>query len=307
MNLPQVPDLGTRQLQAVAAVAEYGSFIAAAAYLRTSQPALSRTVRRVEDVLGVSLFERTTRSVRLTEAGREFLAVAERVMNDLQISARSLRDLADEQRGQVILASIMSIAACRLPDILATYRKSRIAVEIYLREGVHGAVIEDVRSGAADFGLTYIEDLPEGLDAEPLGQEAFCVALPKGHRLCAQARVSLSDLHGEPLISLPSNAQTRRIVDGVAVAGGFSLLHAIIVTQSPTMMRLVGAGVGPALVPAGATFGLNDPRIVVRPMSEPQIERRFGIVTLQERALTPAAAGMITVVRDSWTVPDIRI
>jgi DNA-binding transcriptional LysR family regulator len=307
VNPAQIPDLGTRQLQAVAAVAEYGSFIAAAAYLRTSQPALSRSIKRVEDVLGIALFERTTRSVRPTAAGREFLAMAERVLNDLKISARSLRDLVEERRGQVILASIMSIASCRLPDILAAYRKSRTAVEIHLREGVHGAVVEEVRSGAADFGLTYIEDLPDGLHAEQLGQEAFCVALPEGHRLCSRKAISLSELASEALISLPFNAQTRRIVDGMAVAGGFSLNHAVTVTQSPTMMRLVAAGVGPALVPAGATLGMNDERIVVRPIREPQIERRFGIVTLSDRTLTPAAAGLLSVVREAWTEGDIRI
>jgi DNA-binding transcriptional LysR family regulator len=307
MNLAQVPDLGTRQLQAVLAVAEYGSFVAAASYLRMSQPALSRIVKRVEDVLGIALFDRTTRSVQLTSAGREFLAVAERILNDLKISSQNLRDLIGEQRGQVILASIMSIASCRLPDILATYRQSRAAVEIHLREGVHGAVLEEVRSGAADFGLTYIEDLPDGLDAEQLGQEAFCVALPRGHPLSEQETVSLAELSNEPLISLPFNAQTRRIIDGIAAAEGFSLHHAVTVTQSPTMMRLVAAGVGPALVPAGATFGMDDERIVVRSIREPQIERRFGIVTLQGRSLTPAAAGLVNVVRESWIIQDIRI
>ena len=76
MDLSHIPDLGSRQLLAVLAIADYGSFIAAAAFLKTSQPALTRTIKRIEDVLGVSLFERTTRRVQLTPAGREFVAVA---------------------------------------------------------------------------------------------------------------------------------------------------------------------------------------------------------------------------------------
>ena len=95
MDLSNIPDLGSRQLLAVLAIADYGSFIAAAAFLKTSQPALTRTIKRIEDVLGVSLFERTTRRVQLTAAGREFVAVAERVLNDLRISVRIDANYAD--------------------------------------------------------------------------------------------------------------------------------------------------------------------------------------------------------------------
>src|ERR1700679_754519 len=117
MDLSHIPDLGSRQLLAVLAIADYGSFIAAAAFLKTSQPALTRTIKRIEDVLGVSLFERTTRRVQLTPAGREFIAVAERVLNDLRISVRSMRDLADQQRGQIIVATIESVANGFLPPL----------------------------------------------------------------------------------------------------------------------------------------------------------------------------------------------
>src|ERR1700677_2696960 len=110
MDLSNIPDLGSRQLLAVLAIPDYGSFIAAAAFLETSQPALTRTIQRIEDVLGVSLFERTTRRGQLTTGGREFVAVAERVLNDLRIAVRSMRELAEQQRGQVIVATIMSVA-----------------------------------------------------------------------------------------------------------------------------------------------------------------------------------------------------
>ena len=88
-----VPDLTARQLHAVLAVAEYNSFIAAAAFLKTSQPALTRTIKRVEDVLGVRLFDRSTRRVAITTAGKEFVAVAERMLNDLRISVSSMREI----------------------------------------------------------------------------------------------------------------------------------------------------------------------------------------------------------------------
>ena len=122
MQSAYVPDLTARQLHAVLAVAEYNSFIAAAAFLKTSQPALTRTIKRVEDVLGVRLFDRSTRRVAITAAGKEFVAVAERMLNDLRISIGSMREIGEEQRGQIIISSIMSVANGLLPAIVAKYR-----------------------------------------------------------------------------------------------------------------------------------------------------------------------------------------
>ncbi|MBL6456864.1 LysR family transcriptional regulator [Belnapia sp. T6] len=288
--MERVPDLGARQLQAVLAVAEHGSFVAAAATLRLSQPALTRTIQRIEDVLGVALFERSTRHVALTAAGREFVAVAERVVNDLRITARSLRELAEEQRGQVILACIMSVAAGLLPRILGAWRTERPGVELHLREGVHGTVLEDVRSGAADLGITYLEALPEGLVGEALGTEVFLAVLPPGHALAARAELTLAELAAEPLISFPAEARTRRILDGAAAAEGLALRHAATVGQFGTMLALVRAGLGLAIVPAGAVVGASG--LAVRSLAPPGLRREIGLVTLPERALSPAAAGL---------------
>src|ERR1700733_175107 len=116
-----VPDLSARQLQAVLAVADYNSFIAAAAFLKTSQPALTRTIKRVEDILGVRLFDRSTRRVGITAAGKEFVAVAERMLNDLRISVRSMREIGGEQSARIQISSIMSVANGLLPAIVAKY------------------------------------------------------------------------------------------------------------------------------------------------------------------------------------------
>src|SRR3974390_1411674 len=110
MQPANVPDLTARQLHAVLAVAEYRSFIAAAAFLKTSQPALTRTIKQIETALGVSLFSRSTRQVAITEAGKEFAALAERLLSDLKIGIENMRELGEQQRGQIIVSSIMSLA-----------------------------------------------------------------------------------------------------------------------------------------------------------------------------------------------------
>jgi DNA-binding transcriptional LysR family regulator len=301
MDLSHIPDLGSRQLLAVLAIADYGSFIAAAAFLKTSQPALTRTIKRIEDVLGVSLFERTTRRVQLTPAGREFVAVAERVLNDLRISVRSMRDLADQQRGQVIVASIESVANGLLPRIIAEYHTARPAIELRIREGVHGAVLEDVRSGVADLGITFVDELPDTITMVPLGREVFHAVMPRPHRLAQSRGVTMTQIAREPLVSLPNDSRTRRAIDAAASKQGITLRHEVIVTQLATVMSLVRAGVGVAIVPAGAIAGFNTEGLNTLPITGPTLSRNLGLITLKEREPTPAAIGISTLIRSVWS------
>ena len=301
MDLQNIPDLGSRQLLAVLAIADYGSFIAAAAFLKTSQPVLSRTIARIEDVLGVTLFDRTTRRVQLTDAGREFVAVAERVLNDLRISIRSMRELADQQRGQVIVASIMSVANGLLPRIIAEYHAERPAIELHVREGVHGDVLDDIRSGVADLGITYVDELPDTVAMIPLGNEVFHVVMPSQHRLASSQGVTMGQLAGESLVSLPNDSRTRRTIDAAASRQAVILNHAVTVTQFATMMSLVRAGLGVAIVPAGAIAGFNVEGLATTPITGPTLIRSLGLITLKEREPTPAALGVSALIESTWS------
>jgi DNA-binding transcriptional LysR family regulator len=305
MRPSRVPDLNARQLQAVLAVAEYRSFIAAAAFLHTSQPALTRSIKRVEDVLGVRLFERTTRRVEVTGAGREFIAVAERMLNDLAISVRSMREIGEAARGQVIISSIMSVASGVLPRIVAAFRKMRPGVELSVREGVHGTVLEDVRSGIADLGISYVDQLPDFVAATPLRREVFDVILPRAHPLARSAKargtsVALAEIAAFPLVSLPSDSRTRRLIDGAAASEGVSLKHVVTVTQFATMMSFVRAGVGIAIVPSSAIAGLLGKDLAVLALSKPRLRRDVGLIWLRGRELTPAAQGLARIVEEMW-------
>jgi DNA-binding transcriptional LysR family regulator len=303
MQPTNIPDLSARQLHAVLAVAEYNSFIAAAAFLKTSQPALTRTIKRVEDVLGVRLFDRSTRRVAITTAGREFVALAERMLNDLRISIGSMRQISEQQRGQIIISSIMSVANGLLPAIVAKYRASRPGIEIILREGVHGTVLEDIRSGTADLGATYVDDVPDFVEAKRVSREVFEVILPRSHPLTKRARrssVTLTELVSFPLVSLPHESRTRRIIDGAASTAGHTLQHVATVTQFATMMSFVRAGVGIAIVPSGAIAGLLGRDIAVLALTKPRLSRDVGLIWLRERELTPAAQGFAVLFEEMW-------
>ena len=295
-----LPELTSRQLQTVVALAEYESFIAAAALLRTSQPAVTRTVKHVEEVLGIRLFERSTRSVRITPAGKEFVGVATRVLNDLRITINSMRELSDQRRGQVIISSIMSVSNGKLPGLVSAYRNDHPGIELHVRDGVHGTVIEDVRSGTADFGITYADDLPESFAAVSLGQVEFTVVLPRRHPLAKKQSLSLSDLKDIPLVSLPSDARTRRVIDGAASSIGLSLKHVVTVSQFVTMLGFVRAGVGLAIAPKSGVTSLLGKELSAVPVRGRPLPRELGIVTLKQREPSPAASGLMSLIKASW-------
>jgi len=213
---------------------------------------------------------------------------------------QSVREVAEERRGLVVISSVMSVAGGRLPGIVAAYRADRPGVEIHIREGVQATVLEDVRSGVADFGIGYVDELPEFVVGTALGRETFCVVMPVRHRLASRRSVSLADLRDEPVIGLPTESRTRRTLDVAAATAGVVLRQRVMVGQFATLMALVGAGVGIGIVPRGATRGPMARGLRSVPLGEPRITRRLGLMALREREPTPAAAGFIVLLRREW-------
>lgn len=296
-------DLGVRHLRALVAVSRYGNFAAAAADLGVSQPTLTRTIQRAEEILGAALFTRTTRHVAITAAGREFLPLAERLLSDLGLGLRNIRELATVERGQIVVATLMSVAHGVLPTALGRFAALHPSVEINLREGVQARVLEEVHSGSADFGLGDTAEIGGALVAESLGENGCCVALPTGHPLERRKAVTLVDLTPETLISMPTDSAMRRILDGAALAAGLSLKPRYTVQQFATVFRLVAEGLGVAVVPATMLAGLPPPGIVSRALSEPRIVQHCGILRRRDRYPTPAAAAFLDVVRAVWPQP----
>ena len=302
MDENYIPDISARHMAAVLAVAEYRSFVAAAASLRTSQPALTRSIKRVEDILGVQLFERSTRKVAITQAGREFVAVARRISNDLRITVESMRELADQKRGQVIISSIISLANGVLPQAIAAYRRENPGIEIQIRDGIHDNVNQDVKSGVADFGLNYLSDMPDTLEMQNLGRGRFDLIADHTHDLVKSRRkkVRFDELDGIPLVSMPPEAQTRQVLDTTAAIRGIQLHHAVVVSQIPTLLSFVRAGAGVGFVPSASITGDLGDGLVQLTVCEPEIALDIGIVQLKGRSLSPAAKGLLEAIMQCW-------
>jgi DNA-binding transcriptional LysR family regulator len=211
-----------------------------------------------------------------------------------------MRELSDQRRGQIIISSIMSVANGKLPGLVSAYRLDHPGIELHVRDGVHGTVIEDVRSGAADFGITYLDDLPDPFLSVKVGREAFTVVLPKDHELARKKTLSLSDLKDAPLVSLPSDSRTRRVIDGAASSVGITLNHVVTVSQFATMLGFVRAGIGLAIAPKSGVASFLGKELTAVPIRGRPLARDLGIITLKEREPSPAATGLMSLIKGSW-------
>ena len=290
-------DVSSRQLRIVITLARHRSFVEAAGALGISQPALSRAVQRLERTLGIALFTRSTRVVSLTAAGRDFLPTAERLLNDLDRHLRYVRDLAERQRGYVVVASLMSLAHHVLPAAAVAYRRRFPGIDLYLREGVQDAIVADVRRSVADIGIGNVGGVLPPVVAEPLGEEPCVVVLPRRHPLARRRALSMGDLASVPLISMPPESGLRRLVDGAALSAGVQLRHAITLHQFGTLFSFVRSGLGVAVVPTSALPPGGDRALEVRPLAGAGVTRRVGILTLGDRVLSPAAASFREIFR----------
>ncbi|OFE15563.1 hypothetical protein BA895_22385 [Humibacillus sp. DSM 29435] len=247
-----------RTIRYALAVAETLHFGRASEQSLVSQPALSRQVKALEVELGVALFDRTSRRVQLTAAGSQFVPLARKALQMLDVAAEQARESARGQVGALRLGFVATAAIDVLPRILSLHRAQRPKVSISLIECTTGDQIEALQAGLLDVGLG--RDLPPiaGLDVSVLRTEAIMVAVPATHPLAAVVSVHVDDLVGEPIVRLPPG-MARRADVLLAQVSGLAISRASAVTaeqqanQYMTLLALVAAGTGVALVPQPVT------------------------------------------------------
>jgi DNA-binding transcriptional LysR family regulator len=247
-------------------------------------------VTRVEKLVGVRLFTRSTRRIELTPAGREFVAVSERVLNDLRIALGGLREVAAEQRGQVIVSALPIAVHQTLPRLVRTFCEHRPLVDVQIRAGYSSAVIGDVVGGLADFGIVSGDVVSSTVERVNLRRESVYVILPRDHPLAeTSAPVRLAQLRDVPLVSPPRDSHTRLLIDGAAAAGGIHLRHAVLVPGFPEIIEYVRAGVGVGFVPAGALPQPIPEELGVRLLTAPALSIPISMIRLVGRHMSPAA------------------
>ena len=276
-------------LRGFLAVADLGSFSAAAQALHLSQSALSRRVDKLELALGVQLFERTTRRVELSTIGRGFLPRARNVLNEVENALIGFHDLAYRLSGEVTIACVPSAVAYFLPDVIRQYHAKYPGIRVRVIDESSSAILTVVARGEADFGLTYIGTQDADVVFQPLLEESFVVALQVGHPLTERESLTWDDLTTVDYISLAQGSGNRFLIDQALANRDIRPRSFCEVKHVPALVSLVEAGLGVGVVPKLAMPAEGHATLVTRPLTNPAISRTLGLISRRGRTLSPVA------------------
>lgn len=276
-----------RQLEVLVAVADAGSFSAAAESLAISQPALSEAIRRIESEIGRKLFERTTRSLTPTADGRHAVAVAREAVRNFKQALDAIAAPGGEPRGSISVAALPSITSAVLPSALRDFVAEHPAIRVTIHDVQHERVMSLVADGAADMAITFRPAELGNLVFEDVASDAMHLVCRKDHPLAAKVHVRWRDIGEYSFIAMTAISSVRRITDAAFISVDATSVPRYEVEQIPSAIALVEAGLGVTALPVLTFPMFHSPDLVRRPLTEPRLLRRIGI--LRRRGGTPPA------------------
>lgn len=288
------------ELEAFVAVAELGTFHRAAEKLNLTQPGLSRRIQKLEQTLGVELFQRTTRSVTLTGVGRQFLPMAREQIAQLGMMLSSIQEIAEKRYGKVRISSIPTVVTRLLPAVLRQYAGRYPQVGVQVLDGNHDFVLSQVRAGIAEFGVSLHPGDDEDLLFEPLFADRYVLAVHRDDPLARTESVTLADLRHTRLIIGGRDSGNRLLLEMLMGQESVHLRWFYEVEHISCVAALVAAGVGCAILPhsaVSASGALSSSEVCAVPFASPTISRTVGIVRHRAVSMSSMAADLCELVR----------
>jgi DNA-binding transcriptional LysR family regulator len=296
------------QLRYLVALAQERHFTRAAAREHIAQPALSQQIRRLEDELGLTLVERTTRRVEMTEAGRLLLARARRVLAELDAAHTEMQALRGVEVGHVTVGALHTMGVVDLSLVLAIFHRRHPNVELTVREQSSEELAEMLRVDELDLAFLSVTEPIErhGLGLHQLVSEEVMAIVPRDHPLASRRRVNMRELAGEQFISFRPGARLRELLVGAGRQAGFEPQVKLESNESQRIRRLVARGMGVALLPrSDATAAGAD--VAVLELTEPALARDITLAWRADRRLSPAAAEFVELARETYSGADRRV
>ncbi|HKF24171.1 MAG TPA: LysR substrate-binding domain-containing protein [Candidatus Angelobacter sp.] len=267
------------QLRYFCAVAETGSFTRAAAREQVAQPSLSQQIMKLEEELGVRLFDRLGRAVRLTEPGQLFLPRARTVLGELRAAKEEVAEKQSSVTGKVSVGVIPTIAPYFLPPRIALFSRKYPHATITVMEDVTVRLMDRLRGGLVDLAIMALPARGHDLECYPLRTERLFAILPKGHPLSRKRSVKMKELRSEPFLLLRDDhcfrdtaievCKQARIVPQVVFESG----------QFSSILGMVAAGLGISIVPEMALEKRPDCSSVL--ITDERASRTVGVAALK--------------------------
>lgn len=284
-----------RSLKAFLLAVDTGSFTHAANQLGVTQPSFTALIQDLEDVLGLRLFERTTRSISLTSAGQDFHARAQRPIADLEEAYRSLADLAAVRRGNVTLGALPSTALALLPVAVGALRQLHPALKVRVVEAHNDELVAMLRTNQIEFAVGTLAEPTPDLSFAPLAEDCFCAIYPAGHALeKKRGPLHWRDVLRYDLILLSQGSNARQQFDRAVreETGSPATALRYDVTNMGTAAGMVRQGLGVSVLPRLALPELNLSGLRAAALCDASARRAIGLLHRRDRSLSPAAQAL---------------
>lgn len=283
-----------RQLQYALMIAAEKNFSRAAKKLHLAQPSLSQQMMKLEKELGVLLFERKPGDLQLTYAGERFIDQASKIIDQVEQLKQEMLDVAQNQRGQIIIGSLPITGAHLLPPALQQFQQDFPGIELVLVEETTSQLEALTAKGQTDFSLLSLPLHEEGLTYIPILEEEILLAVPPHHAFAALDRIALGNCKNESFIVLKKGQGFREITYRLCHEAGFEPRVVFETTNIETVQSLVASGMGVGLIPKMVTRTGNSSYVpVYLPIGDVQPRRTLVIAYKKGRYLSKAAEHFI--------------
>lgn len=241
--------MNIRDIEYIVAVADQGSFSGAALRCNVSQPSLSAQIKKVEEQLGLQIFERTKRSVRLSLYGQSFLVHARRILAEVEGMRADAHQQIDPFTGNLSLGAIATVAPYFFPRILPHMKRAAPQLSLLLKESVTGTLIREMLEGMTDMALLSLPTDSNAFETVPLFDDPFFLAVAKDHPLAHEDSIDEDSLRSEKLILLEDEHCMR--AQALAICKHSHMLEdkAFQATSLETIRHVVATGQGMTLMP----------------------------------------------------------
>jgi len=277
------------QLIAFVAVAERSSFKLAAEAINLSTPALSRRIEKLESKLGVRLFNRTTREVKLTPVGRTFLDRVLISLEQLEETALNIGEIAELYIGQITIACIPSTIDSLLIKPIEHLIKHYPKIKIKILDGSESSVIENVKNGKADFGLGFLSSPIPGIIFEKIQDDIFVALMQLTDPLATNQKLEWKQLAKHRIITIGQDSGNRQMLNSELFNLGLSSSICIEANRVSSLPNLVSAGFGIGIIPLLSFNQKNHPNLKTIPLKKPALSREIGVIKAHGGKLSPIA------------------
>ncbi|MFS0639133.1 LysR family transcriptional regulator [Mesobacillus foraminis] len=292
-----------RQLQYFVEVAEREHVTEAATHLHVAQSAVSLQISKLESELGITLFERVGRNVKLTPVGKTFLIYTKKALRALDQAKQIVEEHLNPSQGTIKVGYPTSLANHLLPTVISAFREKNPDIAFHLRQGSYSYLIEAVRSG--DLDIAFLGPVPtreNDIEGHILFTERLSALVPANHPFAERKSLSLSDLRNDHFVLFPKGYILQRIVVEACKHAGFTPHIASEGEDMDALKGLVSAGIGITLLP-DSTFYDSLPRFTVKiPIDEPSVKRTVGLIVPKTRDLAPSDKVFYQFVKNFFSV-----